>query len=73
MPTQQLFLTQTPRSSHTSGVALLFFLLGAPNIYSALRQRANQPTVRSSLRWTMGVGVMLFILAGTTVCWNGLA
>jgi len=74
MTTQQLYLNQKAQSKNASGMAVIFFLLGAPNIYSALRQR-SQPaaTTHSNLPKLLGFGIFLFVLAGTSVCLNGLA
>lgn len=73
MTTKPLYLNQEARSENASGMAVLFFLLGAPNIYSALRQRAKRPAATGNLLWTLGSGILLFALAGTSACLNGLA
>jgi hypothetical protein len=74
MTTQQLYFNQESKSQNASGVAVIFFLLGAPNIYSALRKRSQQPAASYvNLLWTLGLGILLFVSAGTAVCLNGLA
>ncbi len=54
MTTQQLSINQTPKSSNTSIIAIFFFLIGAPHIYSFLRKRsqakANSNTQLFSMR-----------------------
>lgn len=74
MATQQLYIHQKTQDKHASGVAVIFFLLGAPNIYSALRRRSQQPTAGDGVTLrALGLGILLFVLAGTTVCLNRLA
>lgn len=65
-------LTQTPNlewvqtsKNQNHGFATLFFLVGAPHIYSALRSRAKR---RTGLSWRTGfmasIGLLMAAIAG---------
>ncbi len=69
MTTHNLYLNQEEQTQNASGLAVIFFLLGAPNIYSALRQRSQAPASAShSVLWTIGFGILAFVIAGTGAC-----
>jgi hypothetical protein len=66
MSAQQLSFNDQAKSGNASGFAVVFFLLGAPHIYSFLRQRSNRKStfgVPNSAGWliTMLVGVLLIL------------
>ncbi|MBE9032474.1 hypothetical protein IQ266_22305 [filamentous cyanobacterium LEGE 11480] len=42
MTTQNLHLAPTAKSDKSSALAIFFFLMGAPHIYSVLQQRRRQ-------------------------------
>jgi hypothetical protein len=69
MTTHQLYLNQEDETENASGVAVIFFLLGAPNIYSVLRQRSHPPAVEHKMPiWAVGLGILAFATAGAWVC-----
>lgn len=64
MSTQQLSFNDQAKSGNVSGLAVVFFLLGAPHIYSFLRQRSN----RKSNFWMLkNAGWLIAMLAGALV------
>lgn len=74
MTTQQLHFQPEKSSANASGMAIVFFLIGAPNIYSALRQRSQaavDPTARGGM-WAMGLGILTFVVAGMATCFNAM-
>lgn len=69
MTTHQLYLNQENKTPNASGMAVIFFLLGAPSIYGALRQRSQAPTVEAKTPvWAIGWGILAFVIAGTGAC-----
>jgi len=73
MTTHQLYLNQEDEKENASGMAVIFFLLGAPNIYSVLRQRSHSAAIVSEgPNWTLGLGILGFTLAGAWVCLTAL-
>ncbi|NEQ47383.1 MAG: hypothetical protein F6K00_29130 [Leptolyngbya sp. SIOISBB] len=69
MTTHQLYLNQEDATQNASGMAVIFFLLGAPNIYSALRQRSQAPATNIKAPvWGIGWGILAFVIAGTWAC-----
>lgn len=73
MTTHQLYLNRDNRGQNSSGVAVLFFLLGAPNIYSALRQRSQTSAApNKSPMWAVGLGILAFATVGAWSCLNAI-
>ena len=73
MTTHQLYLNQETETENASGVAVIFFLLGAPNIYSALRQRSHPSAVdHKTPTWVVGLGVLAFASAGAWACFAAM-
>lgn len=69
MTTHQLYLNQEDETENASGMAVIFFLLGAPTIYSVLRQRSHPPAVDTKTPvWAIGLGILTFVFAGTWAC-----
>ena len=55
-------MTAQISTSKTSGLAIVFFLLGLPNLYSAM-QRRSAPAARPL--FSLGLGWLALTLAGT--------
>lgn len=73
MTTHQLYLNQEDAKDNASGVAVIFFLLGAPNIYGILRHRSHTAELEAKgPNWTLGLGILAFALAGAGVCLSAL-
>ncbi|MGF1458002.1 MAG: hypothetical protein ACFBSG_03150 [Leptolyngbyaceae cyanobacterium] len=73
MNTQQLYLSPTNKASRVSGVAMLFFFLGAPNIYSYFRkQAASAESTTGHNHWMVGFGILAFVIVGTGACLNAM-
>jgi hypothetical protein len=64
MSTQQLSFNDLAKSGNASGFAVVFFLLGAPHIYSLLRQRSNR---KSTFGVPKAAGWLITMLAGVLV------
>jgi len=73
MTTHQLYLNQEDEKDNASGMAVIFFLLGAPNIYSVLRQRSHAAVLEAKgPNWALGLGILGFALAGAWVGFSAL-
>ena len=73
MTTHQLYLNQENETENASGVAVIFFLLGAPNIYSVLRQRSHSPVMEHKTPiWAVGLGILAFSMSGSWLCFNAM-
>jgi len=59
--TQQLSFNNQTRSSNSNGLAVAFFLLGAPHIYSSLRKQANK---KANFWLSKYFGWFIAVLAG---------
>ena len=69
MTTEQLYFDQEDATQNASGMAVIFFLLGAPSIYGALRQRSQTSADDSRTPvWAVGLGILMFVAAGTGAC-----
>jgi len=64
MSAQQLNFNDQAKSGNASGLAVVFFLLGAPHIYSFLRQRSNR---KSTFRVSKVAGWLITMLVGVLV------
>jgi hypothetical protein len=70
MTTQQFELNYQTKSGDASSLAIIFFLLGAPHIYSALKQRQNRKsTLRRKLLVPKNIGLLVTTIAGATALW----
>jgi hypothetical protein len=56
-------MTAQISTSKTSGLAIFFFLLGLPNLYSAMQRRRSAPAARPV--FSLGLGWLALTLAGT--------
>ena len=58
---QQTSLSEQVKPSSSSGVAILFFLLGAPHIYSIVKKRSAQKLTSFLARGSVGLITMLSV------------
>jgi hypothetical protein len=69
MTTHQLHLNPVRKTDTANGIAVLFFLLGVPSIYSALQQRSLIRTQATrNPTWALGAGILAFVMVGTWTC-----
>lgn len=74
MTTHQAYFNHNNQNENTSGIAVIFFLLGAPNIYGALKQRSQtSPTVNKKPVWAVGLGILAFVTAGAWSCVSAMS
>lgn len=64
MSAQQLSFNDQAKSGNASGFAVIFLLLGAPHIYSFLRQRSNR---KSTFGVPKAASWLIAMLAGVLV------
>jgi hypothetical protein len=64
MSTQKLSFNDPAKAGNASGFAVVFLLLGAPHIYSFLRQRSNR---KSTFGVPKAAGWLVTMLAGVLV------
>lgn len=69
MTTQSLYLNHEQQPTQASGVAILFLMLGAPNLYSFFNKRAHRVVPETNYwPWAIAAGLFCFIAAATSVC-----
>lgn len=67
MTLQQFHFKSQAKAEKSSSLAILFFLLGAPHIYSALRKRSRGGSSLFALSIVLkkvGIGMLAIALAG---------
>lgn len=69
MTTQSVYFNHEQQPEQASGAAILFLMLGAPNLYSFFNKRTHRVTSEASY-WSRAIaaGLFCFIAAATSVC-----
>ncbi|MDJ0708430.1 MAG: hypothetical protein QNJ46_34605 [Leptolyngbyaceae cyanobacterium MO_188.B28] len=68
MTTQLFEIDSQSKSQTTSSLAILFFLLGLPNVYGVLRRRSQRKAFLTQLLPLQKFGVLSVTLAGIVSC-----